>query len=59
LLAVVLKYFAGMHIWCTGVPTADLAPGCYWPPLIRMYPPHRGYRDATDRIIPLVVCEPA
>jgi deazaflavin-dependent oxidoreductase (nitroreductase family) len=31
----------------------------YWPPLIRMYPPHHGYRDATDRIIPLVECEPA
>jgi F420H(2)-dependent quinone reductase len=24
-----------------------------------MYPPYRGYREATDRIIPLVVCEPA
>lgn len=32
---------------------------CYWPPLMRMYPPYRGYREATDRIIPLVVCEPA
>jgi deazaflavin-dependent oxidoreductase (nitroreductase family) len=31
----------------------------YWPPLIRMYPPYKGYRDATDRVIPLVVCEPA
>lgn len=31
----------------------------YWPPLIKMYPPYRGYRDATDRVIPLVVCEPA
>jgi F420H(2)-dependent quinone reductase len=30
----------------------------YWPLLIRMYPPYRGYRDATDRVIPLVVCEP-
>ncbi len=30
----------------------------YWPPLIKMYPPYRGYRDATDRVIPLVVCEP-
>lgn len=30
----------------------------YWPPLIRMYPPYRGYRRATDRVIPLVVCEP-
>jgi F420H(2)-dependent quinone reductase len=30
----------------------------YWPRLIKMYPPYRGYRDATDRIIPLVVCEP-
>jgi F420H(2)-dependent quinone reductase len=31
----------------------------YWPPLIKMYPPYRGYRDATDRVIPLVMCEPA
>jgi len=30
----------------------------YWPRLMRMYPPYRGYREATDRIIPLVVCEP-
>jgi deazaflavin-dependent oxidoreductase (nitroreductase family) len=29
----------------------------YWPPLIRIYPPYRAYRDATDRVIPLVVCE--
>jgi deazaflavin-dependent oxidoreductase (nitroreductase family) len=31
----------------------------YWPPLIRIYPPYKEYRDATDRVIPLVVCEPA
>ena len=31
----------------------------YWPLLIKMYPPYRGYRKATDRVIPLVVCEPA
>jgi deazaflavin-dependent oxidoreductase (nitroreductase family) len=31
----------------------------YWPPLIKIYPPYRGYREATDRTIPLVVCEPA
>jgi deazaflavin-dependent oxidoreductase (nitroreductase family) len=30
----------------------------YWPLLIRMYPPYRGYIRATDRVIPLVVCEP-
>jgi deazaflavin-dependent oxidoreductase (nitroreductase family) len=30
----------------------------YWPALIKIYPPYRGYRDATDRVIPLVVCEP-
>jgi deazaflavin-dependent oxidoreductase (nitroreductase family) len=30
----------------------------YWPVLIRMYPPYKGYRDATARVIPLVVCEP-
>jgi hypothetical protein len=31
----------------------------YWPRLIKIYPPYRGYREATDRVIPLVVCEPA
>lgn len=30
----------------------------YWPPLTRMYPPYRRYREAADRVIPLVVCEP-
>jgi F420H(2)-dependent quinone reductase len=30
----------------------------YWPVLIRMYPPYKKYRDAADRVIPLVVCEP-
>jgi len=29
----------------------------YWPKLIKMYPPYRGYREAADRVIPLVVCE--
>jgi deazaflavin-dependent oxidoreductase (nitroreductase family) len=29
----------------------------YWPVLIKMYPPYKGYRDAADRVIPLVVCE--
>jgi deazaflavin-dependent oxidoreductase (nitroreductase family) len=31
----------------------------YWPVLIKMYPPYKNYRDAADRVIPLVVCEPA
>lgn len=31
----------------------------YWRWLIRIYPPYRNYRDATDRVIPLVVCEPS
>ena len=30
----------------------------YWPRLTRMYPPYRKYREAADRVIPLVVCEP-
>lgn len=29
----------------------------YWPKLIKLYPPYRGYRQATDRVIPLVLCE--
>jgi len=30
----------------------------YWPKLTRIYPPYRSYREATDRVIPLVICEP-
>jgi F420H(2)-dependent quinone reductase len=30
---------------------------CYWSKLIRIYPPYQGYRQAADRVIPLVVCE--
>ena len=30
----------------------------YWPMLIKLYPPYRGYRQAADRVIPMVVCEP-
>ncbi|WP_120313629.1 nitroreductase family deazaflavin-dependent oxidoreductase [Mycobacterium alsense] len=30
----------------------------YWPALLQMYPRYRNYREAADRVIPLVVCEP-
>jgi len=30
----------------------------YWPPLMRIYPPFRKYREVAGRVIPLVVCEP-
>ena len=30
----------------------------YWRKLTRIYPPYKGYQDAADRRIPLVVCEP-
>jgi deazaflavin-dependent oxidoreductase (nitroreductase family) len=30
----------------------------YWPPLTRIYPSYRKYREAAERTIPLVVCEP-
>ncbi len=29
----------------------------YWAQLTEMYPPYREYRQTTDRVIPLVVCE--
>src|SRR5690349_12303809 len=29
----------------------------YWTRLTEMYPPYREYREATDRVIPLVICE--
>ena len=30
----------------------------YWRQLTRIYPPYKGYQEAADRRIPLVVCEP-
>ena len=46
------------HLEMTARDATDEECRRYWPVLIRMYPPYRGYRDATDRVIPLVVCEP-
>jgi deazaflavin-dependent oxidoreductase (nitroreductase family) len=48
----------GEHLNMTARDATDEERRRYWPPLIRMYPPYKGYRDATDRAIPLVVCEP-
>ena len=30
----------------------------YWARLISVYPPYKGYRDAADRVIQPVICEP-
>jgi F420H(2)-dependent quinone reductase len=30
----------------------------YWPQLVAMYPTYEDYQSWTDRVIPLVVCEP-
>jgi deazaflavin-dependent oxidoreductase (nitroreductase family) len=30
----------------------------YWPQLVQMYPSYEDYQLWTDRVIPLVVCEP-
>jgi F420H(2)-dependent quinone reductase len=30
----------------------------YWPELVKMYPTYEDYQSWTDRVIPLVVCEP-
>jgi len=30
----------------------------YWPRLVAMYPTYSDYQSWTDRVIPLVVCEP-
>jgi deazaflavin-dependent oxidoreductase (nitroreductase family) len=30
----------------------------YWPQLVEMYPTYNDYQSWTDRVIPLVVCEP-
>ncbi|BBZ30536.1 deazaflavin-dependent nitroreductase [Mycolicibacterium madagascariense] len=47
------------HLSMTARDATDEERRRYWPVLIKMYPPYKGYRDATDRKIPLVVCEPA
>jgi F420H(2)-dependent quinone reductase len=48
----------GEHLDLTARDATDDERKRYWPKLIRMYPPYRGYREAADRKIPLVVCEP-
>jgi len=30
----------------------------YWPKLVEMYPTYEDYKSWTDRVIPLVICEP-
>jgi F420H(2)-dependent quinone reductase len=47
------------HLDMTARDATDEERRRYWPVLIKMYPPYKGYRDAADRVIPLVVCEPA
>jgi F420H(2)-dependent quinone reductase len=47
------------HLTMTARDATDEERRRYWPVLIKMYPPYKGYRDAADRAIPLVVCEPA
>jgi deazaflavin-dependent oxidoreductase (nitroreductase family) len=49
----------GEHLDLLARDATDDERKCYWPKLIRIYPPYRNYREATDRVIPLVVCEPA
>lgn len=46
------------HLSMTARDATDEERRRYWPVLVKMYPPYKGYRDATDRVIPLVVCEP-
>ena len=41
----------------TSSPAMPTLPNEYWPNLARIYPPYRSYRQATDRVIPLVVRE--
>jgi deazaflavin-dependent oxidoreductase (nitroreductase family) len=48
----------GTHLDLIARDASDEERKYYWPKLIRIYPPYRGYREATDRVIPLVVCEP-
>jgi deazaflavin-dependent oxidoreductase (nitroreductase family) len=45
------------HFDLTARDATDEERSRYWPRLIEMYPPYRNYREATDRVIPLMVCE--
>jgi deazaflavin-dependent oxidoreductase (nitroreductase family) len=54
----VLVQIRGEHLDLVARDATDEERDRYWPPLIRIYPPYKGYREATDRVIPLVVCEP-
>jgi F420H(2)-dependent quinone reductase len=54
----VLVQYRGQYWDMTARDATDAERQRYWPPLTRMYPPYRGYREATDRVVPLVVCEP-
>jgi len=47
----------GEHFDLIARDATDAERNLYWPRFIRIYPPYRGYREATDRVIPLVVCE--
>lgn len=47
------------HLTMTARDATDEERRRYWPVLIKMYPPYKNYRDAADRVIPLVVCETA
>ena len=47
----------GEHLDLVARDATDEERDRYWIPLIKMYPPYKNYREATDRIIPLVVCE--
>jgi F420H(2)-dependent quinone reductase len=49
----------GAHLDLIAREATDAERKRYWPALIRMYPPYKGYRKAADRVIPLVVCEPS
>jgi deazaflavin-dependent oxidoreductase (nitroreductase family) len=46
------------HLMMTARDATDEERSRYWPRLVKMYPPYKNYRDAADRVIPLVVCEP-
>ena len=40
-------------------PTDDAEREEYWPKLVAMYPTFEDYRSWTDRVIPIIICDPA
>jgi deazaflavin-dependent oxidoreductase (nitroreductase family) len=53
----VVVQIRGDHLELVARDATDQERNRYWPKLVSIYPPYKGYLEAADRLIPLVVCE--